>query len=129
MQTPPASVDEAGKTLERCLVEIEHLRATCHSIGEIRLLEGRLKAADDLLAVYKTEVQRLTGSALADTAAGAARVANYEERIKAYEARLLNNEGEVKKLRRETFRLRRSRNIAIGIIIGLGVGLAWALSR
>lgn len=128
MQAPPAPADEAGKTLARCLVEIEHLRKTCRSIEEVQIVEAKLKTANDLLAAYRSEIALLSDEAQADIVESKALIARYEARAKAYEAQLKANQTEVMQLRRESVHLRKGRNVAIGIMIGLGVGLAWALS-
>jgi hypothetical protein len=128
-QTPPAAVDEAGRTLERCLIEVEHLRATCHSDAEIRSLEGRLRAANNLLDVYKAQVARLTGMDEANTGMTASTIARYEARIKGYEDRLAMNQRDLNRLRNENTHLRTTRNVLVAFIVGLGVSLAWALSQ
>lgn len=127
-QTPPASVDEAGRTLERCLAEIERLRSTCHTTGEIRSLEGRLRAATDLLATYKSQIDRLNLLIESNSGLGTANALEYAERIKTYEARLTIERNEAARLRQENGGLRRSRNIFLSIMIGAGVALAWALT-
>ena len=130
MQTPPASaVDEAGKALARCIVEIEHLRATCKSPADVRTLELKLKAANDLLAVYKADVERLIRTGESRTTAVNARTASYEERIRAFEMHLADDQLELNRLRRERRGLRRGRNIAIGIIIALATSLAWVAGK
>jgi len=128
-QTNRVPVDDVGKTLERCLIEVEHLRAICRSPEQVAILEAKLKAANDLLAVYKTQATQQANTAQARTTAGAARVAGYESRIKEYEERLAISQTAFNKLSKENRHLRKTRNIVVGIVIGLGVGLAWALGK
>lgn len=128
-QTRPASVDEAGRTLERCLAEVEHLRATCRSDSEIRALEAKLKTANDLLEIYKQEAARYADAMQARTGAHAARVAGYEERIKDYEKKLLEAQNYVRAADYSKNRLRKTRNILIGVVIGMAGVVAWALGR
>lgn len=122
------STDDAGKTLERCLIEVEHLRATCHTLAEVRTLEGRLKAANDLLAAYKSQIARLNSIIESASGLDAANISEHAERIRAFEARLRAEQNEAHRLRKENGNLRRSRNIFIGILIGTGVTLVWALT-
>lgn len=129
IQTRPASVDEAGRTLERCLIEVEHLRATCRSGSEIRALEAKLKTANDLLEIYKQEAARYADGMQARTGAHAARIAGYEERIKDYERKILEAQNYVRAADYSKDRLRKTRNILIGVVIGLGGFAAWALGR
>lgn len=127
-QTPPASVDEAGRTLERCLAEVERLRATCHTTGEIRSLEGRLKAATELLAAYKSQIDHLNSLVESSSSTSTMSAAEHAERFKIYEQRLTVERTEAARLRKENGSLRKSRNIFLSIMIGAGVALAWALT-
>lgn len=126
-QTRPASVDEAGRTLERCLLEVQQLRATCHSFAEVRALEDRLKSANELLTAYKAEVERLTANEQSRTGIITARFAGYEARLKAYEEQVKTERVEAARLRKENGHLRKSRNVFVSILIGASVALAWAL--
>lgn len=128
-QTPRANADDVGRTLSRCLNEVERLRADCRSGEEVRTLEAKLKAADDMLTVYKEMVAREQAETRAEANRGAGRYLEQQQQIKGYEAQLTATRETINKVSRSERALRRSRNLFVGIVIGLSVGLVGALSK
>jgi hypothetical protein len=128
-QTPRANADEAGRTLEQCLGEVERLRAACKTGEEVRTLEAKVKAAEDLIIVYKAMVEHEANEGREQANVSAGQYVEMQERIRGFEARALLAKESIAILQRESRHLRKSRNIAVGIVIALGVGLAWALGK
>lgn len=132
-QSNPANAqDEIGKTLERCLVEVEHLHAICKTARELKTIEERAQSAEKLLAIYRIQIEQQT--ALNQTRASidvltAARLADLYTQLKSYEGRLAENKVQIAELKRERSRLRRMRNIFGGLAVALGIGIGFALSN
>jgi len=95
----------------------------------VRTLEAKLKAADDMLTVYKEMVAHEQAETRDEANRSAGRYLDQQQQIRGYEAQLTATRETINKVSRSERALRRSRNLFVGIVIGLSVGLVGALIK
>lgn len=123
-----ATQSECSKLLNRALIELEHFQIEGKlKDSKITAFEAQVKAADDLLIIYKgiaEDYKKAASFRLDANTIDTQKVKLYEDQLKSYERSISDYKTEIASLRVERDKLRTSRNwwTLGGILFGLGLG-------